>query len=95
MAPDPARHGPPNDQRRKPPPLPARLVDIRPALVILTSLWFLAFCGLLVAWLAFGSKWTVWLSTCLAGWVLGLIGFGILAWQRAAARRGSRTAQRL
>jgi hypothetical protein len=35
----------------------------------------------------------IWFTTCLAGAFLGAVGYGIFAWQRAAARRGSRTAQ--
>jgi hypothetical protein len=33
------------------------------------------------------------LTTCLVGAGLGGVGWAIFAWQRAAARRGSRTAQ--
>jgi hypothetical protein len=33
------------------------------------------------------------LATCLVGAGLGGVGWAIFAWQRAAARRGSRTAQ--
>jgi hypothetical protein len=36
----------------------------------------------------------IWFTTCVTGAVLGGIGFGIFRWQRAAARRGSRLAQR-
>jgi hypothetical protein len=83
------------DDRSAPPPLPARLVDARPVLWIGTTLWFLAFCGLLVAGLGFHAVTSVWLWTCLAGWVLGLIGMAIVSWQRAAARRGARGAQQV
>jgi hypothetical protein len=34
------------------------------------------------------------LTTCLVGAGLGGVGWAIFAWQRSAARRGSRTAQR-
>jgi hypothetical protein len=78
---------------RQPPPLPARLVDLRPLLVIGISLWFLAFCGFLVARLGFHTGSWVWLWTCFCGWVLGLIGLSVVYWQRGAARRGSRAAQ--
>jgi Flp pilus assembly protein TadB len=83
------------DQRSAPPPLPGRLVDARPVLRLGTALWFLAFCVLLVARLGFGVATSVWLWTCLAGWVLGLLGLLIVSWQRAASRRGTRSAQRL
>jgi Protein of unknown function (DUF2530) len=76
-----------------PPPLPARWVDMRPVLAVGTVLWFLAFLGLCVARYAYQATPGVWLPACLAGWVLGVIGTGIMYWQRAAARRGSRGAQ--
>lgn len=34
----------------------------------------------------------IWLWTALAGWLLGFVGLAIYAWQRTAARRGSRGA---
>lgn len=78
-----------------PPPLPARWVDLRPVLWLGTGLWFVAYCVLLVC--RYGEHITtgIWLPTCLAGWVLGLIGIAIMYWQRAAARRGTRGAQRV
>lgn len=36
----------------------------------------------------------VWLWTALAGWLLGFFGMGVYFWQRAAARRGSRGANK-
>lgn len=68
---------------------------MRPVLWLGTALWFLAFCVLLVARLGFDVATSVWLWTCLAGWVFGLIGMMIVFWQRAAARRGARGAQQL
>lgn len=78
------------------PPLPGGLTDLRPPLWIGIGLWFAAFVVLLVARLGFhvGPP-TVWLWTCFSGWVLGLIGLGIVYWQRSAARGGSRAAQRV
>jgi hypothetical protein len=35
----------------------------------------------------------IWLLTCAVGAGLGGVGYSVFAWQRAAARRGSRTAQ--
>lgn len=87
---------PPDGQRlRVPPPLPARWVDMRPVLAIGTALWFLAYCVLLVVRYRYQVVTGVWLPTCLAGWILGLIGTAIMYWQRAAARRGARGAQRI
>ncbi|NUT48808.1 MAG: DUF2530 domain-containing protein [Saccharothrix sp.] len=71
-----------------PPPLPPKLTDPVPVVVVGTALWFLA---AVVVLLFGGAQIVVW--TCLAGGVLGIIGYGIFRWQRSAARRGSRTAQ--
>ena len=49
--------------------------------------------ALLVAHLAAGRPLDVWFTTCVCGVVLGGAGIGVYSWQRAAARRGSRTAQ--
>ena len=54
-----------------------------------------AFCGLLVARYGYQAATGIWLPTCLAGWILGLVGTGIMYWQRAASRRGARGAQRM
>jgi len=35
------------------------------------------------------------LWTCLAGFVLGLLGLSVYAWQRRAARRGARSANQM
>jgi Protein of unknown function (DUF2530) len=59
-----------------------------------TALWFLLFGVLAVARYGFHADPGPWLGTALAGWVLGLIGLGIMTWQRAAARRGNKSAQR-
>jgi hypothetical protein len=40
-----------------------------------------------------GRPLDTWFVTCVCGLVLGGAGIGIYSWQRAAARRGSRTAQ--
>lgn len=75
-------------ERSAPPDLPGRLVAIWPVLGVGTLGWFVAFCVLLT------TNDTGWFWTSLAGWVLGLIGFAISAWQRAASRSGARGAQR-
>jgi hypothetical protein len=85
----------PDERLPAPPPLPARWVDMRPVVALGTGLWFLAYCGLLVARYGYQAVTGIWLPTCLAGWLLGLVGIGIMYWQRAASRRGSRSAQRV
>jgi hypothetical protein len=57
-------------------------------------LWLVAAVAAAVATLAGGSLPPLALLTCVVGTALGGVGWAIFAWQRAAARRGSRTAQR-
>jgi Protein of unknown function (DUF2530) len=76
-----------------PPPLPHRLGDIRTVVAVGTLLWLLGAVALGLAWLIGGRPLDLWFSTCVAGALLGGVGHGISSWQRAAARRGSRTAQ--
>ncbi|MFD9894600.1 DUF2530 domain-containing protein [Amycolatopsis sp. NPDC058986] len=74
---------------RPTPELPKRLTDLTPVVIVGTSLWAVALVVL------FFTTSGVWVQTALSGVVLGFIGFGIIGWQRAAARRGSKSAQRL
>jgi hypothetical protein len=76
-----------------PPPLPARLTRITDAVAVGSALWTLAALGLLVAALVGARPLDIWFTTCVVGAALGGLGYGIFRWQRAAARRGSRTAQ--
>jgi hypothetical protein len=75
------------------PPLPRPLVDPTPVLLVGTGGWFL---GLLLFGISDLSSGRIspqfW--TCLVGCVLGLIGYAIFRWQRAASRRGARGAWR-
>ncbi|MCP2095839.1 Protein of unknown function (DUF2530) [Actinosynnema pretiosum] len=59
-----------------------------PPIAVVSALWLV---GLVVTLVMGTPAVVVW--TCVAGGTLGGIGFGIFAWQRSAARRGSRTAQ--
>lgn len=59
-----------------------------------TTVWLLAVAALLVARFGFGMDRPLWLWTAVSGAALGFVGYGIIRWQRAAARRGSRNAQR-
>ena len=77
-----------------PPPLPPIRTGVTSIVVPATIAWFIGFIGLLffVDSLRAHSA-MIWLWTCLAGGVLGLVGLAVYSWQRAAARRGSRGAQ--
>lgn len=72
-----------------PPPLPHRLADPRPVITIGTIVWFTA---AVVFLLAGGPPGWTWI--CVVGGLLGLLGLTMIHWQRRAAQRGSRTAQR-
>jgi hypothetical protein len=58
-----------------------------------TALWLLGAVALLAAHLLADRPLDVWFTTCVTGVLLGGVGIGIYSWQRAASRRGSRTAQ--
>ncbi len=98
LDPDAAR-GSAGDDRRAltttPPPLPALPTGVAYIVVPGTIVWFTAFAVLLF----FTDRLQehnamIWLWTCLAGGLLGFVGLGIHHWQRQAARRGRRGAQR-
>ena len=73
---------------RELPPLPPAFTRMRTVIGVGTLLWLAAVIVVVVA----GPPEL--LTTCLVGTGLGGVGWAIFAWQRAAARRGSRTAQR-
>lgn len=77
-----------------PPALPERLSRVHTVVAVGTSLWLAGALVLLAMWLIAGRPLDIWFTTCVAGVVLGGFGYGVFTWQRAAARRGSRTAQR-
>ncbi len=77
-----------------PPPLPARLSRPGVVAVVGSAVWALVALGLLVAWLVGARPLDLWFVTAVTGTAIGAFGFGVVAWQRSAARRGSRTAQR-
>ncbi len=72
-----------------PPPLPPSLADPRPVAGIGTLAALAA-----AAVLAIAGAEGIWVWSCLTGGGLGLVGFGIMHWQRSAAIRHSRSAQR-
>jgi hypothetical protein len=75
------------------PALPPRLSRISTVVGVGTTLWALAAAGLFAAHLISDRPLDIWFSTCVAGALLGGVGWGIFTWQRSAARRGSRSAQ--
>ncbi len=72
-----------------PPALPARFNRMTSVLAVGTTLWVVAAVVVAVA-----RPLDLWFLTCAVGAGLGGVGYSIFAWQRAAARRGSRGAQR-
>jgi Protein of unknown function (DUF2530) len=76
-----------------PPPLPRRFTDVHTVVGAGIAAWLVGAVALLVAHLVAGRPLDVWFATCVVGALLGGVGIGIFSWQRAAARRGSRTAQ--
>ena len=76
-----------------PPPLPPRLTRVPVVAAVGSVLWLVAAAALLVAAVLGLRPLDIWFTASLAGAFLGAVGYGIFAWQRAAARRGSRTAQ--
>ncbi|OLT10754.1 hypothetical protein BJF78_05600 [Pseudonocardia sp. CNS-139] len=85
---------PPYSRGVHPPPLPPRLSQVRTVVVVGSVLWLLGAVALLVAALVGAHPLDIWFTTCLAGMALGGLGWCIYLSQRAAARRGSRGAQR-
>lgn len=79
---------------RPTPELPRRLTDLTPVVMIGTGAWGVALVVMIAVHLSSNGAPTTWLWTCVAGFVLGFLGLGIIAWQRAASRRGAKGAQR-
>ncbi|HEY7595308.1 MAG TPA: DUF2530 domain-containing protein [Actinophytocola sp.] len=91
----PAEPDAPKDiEKSPPPPLSARLLALPPVVYTGTALWLVALVVLLIARYGYDAGPPIWLWTALAGFVLGLIGMPIMAWQRRASRRGAKGAQR-
>lgn len=76
-----------------PPPLPPASTRVSTVVGVGTAVWSLAALALLAAHLIGGRPLDTWFATCVAGALLGAVGWGIFSWQRAAVRRGSRGAQ--
>jgi uncharacterized protein DUF2530 len=73
------------------PPLPRRLANPAPVVLVGTALWFAGAVLFGIRDWVDGS-WDIQFWTCVAGVGLGVIGYGLFRWQRSAARRGSRGA---
>jgi hypothetical protein len=76
-----------------PPPLAPSLTRMSTVVGVGTLLWLLAAAVVLVAILMGAPLPPLVLTTCVVGAALGGVGWALFAWQRSAARRGSRTAQ--
>jgi hypothetical protein len=84
------------DDGYEPPPLPPVTTGIWHVAIPGTIIWFVA----LVVLLFFipglqANDAMIWLWTCLAGFVLGLLGLSVYGWQRRAARLGRRSANQM
>ncbi len=79
-----------------PPPLPAVRAGLAHIVIPATAIWFVGFVVLLffVDDLRAHDA-MIWLWTCLAGFILGLLGLSVYALQRRAARLGRRTANQM
>jgi hypothetical protein len=73
--------------RRKLVQPPAVQINAGRIVMIGTAIWFVAFVALLpfYGWLGRHDH-RIWLWTCLAGWILGLVGLAIMRRHRAAGR---------
>lgn len=71
-----------------PPSLPRRFSDVATIVGLGSLLWAVGAVALLLV-----GRTGVGFVVCVVGAGLGGIGYGVFRWQRAAARRGSRTAQ--
>lgn len=75
------------------PELPPHLTALFPLVIVGTFAWFVGIVVFAIRDFGGGRTPSVWLWTCVAGVAISLIGMGIMTWQRAAAQRGSRSAQ--
>jgi hypothetical protein len=79
----------------QPPPLPRRLTDPVPAVLVGSGLWLAGLVVLGVLTLSGSRPVDAWLWACVVGVGLGAVGLGVLGLQRRASARGSRGAQNL
>jgi uncharacterized protein DUF2530 len=66
---------------------PAVQINARRIVAVGTVIWFVAFVALLPFWNWLGEHGhRIWLWTCLAGWLLGLLGLAVMVRHRRAGR---------
>jgi Protein of unknown function (DUF2530) len=83
------------DLHTEPPPLPRRLTDPVPVMLVGSAVW-LAVAVVLGVLIAVGARPVdLWFATAIVGVGLGALGLLIIALQRRALRRGVRGAQKL
>jgi hypothetical protein len=73
------------------PGLPRRLAEPTPVVLAGTLLWFAGVAGFGIVGWATGTV-SIQFWTSLAGFTLGVMGYGVFRWQRSASRRGARGA---
>lgn len=80
----------------QPPPLPPVRTGVWHIALPGTAIWLVAFIVLLFFIPELQSNNAmIWLWTCLAGFLTGLLGLSVYGWQRRAARQGKRSANRM
>ena len=78
---------------RTPKPLPKAWINPAPVFGVGIIGWLLGLVAFGVARLCFSVDNMLGIWTCVAGMIVGAIGYGLFRWQRSAARRGSQGAQ--
>ena len=86
---------PETDLHTEPPPLPRRLTDPLPVVLVGLAVWVVVLVVLGLPALMGSRPLGVWFWAAVIGIGLGVLGLGVLAWQRRANRRGSKGAQKL
>jgi hypothetical protein len=83
------------DLHAEPPPLPRRLTDPIPVVVVGSLIWLALAVALGVLVVTGVRAPDLWFTTAVAGVVVGAFGASVLGLQRRAARRGVKWAQKL
>jgi hypothetical protein len=79
----------------EPPPLPRRLTDPVPVILVGSAVWLAALVVLGVLALTGARPLDAWFGATVVGVALGVTGLVVLGLQRRANRRGSRGAQKM